>query len=380
MALTLYRRHLKSCRVHKTKLSPRAKRHFADCECPVWLYGRTDKELYPRQSLETTDWKVAEAERSNLIAKGKDEKIHGKPIAVAIEEYIESRRDEVVEETLNQIESALNRLKDYCAGCNVHTTQELTVDVIESFKTAVFGGLKSTTRSTLMYKVRTFLAEAYRRDWIEKPLVEKLKAVKAVYDQKSPYTDEEVKTILDAAGKLNGGREGYAGKPQTFRLLLELQLETGMRCGDAILFDPKNVKKGDRLWVYTYFPEKQKRTEQPKPHDVYLTDKLYKAIMSAEWMSEKMPFHYPSPAHRLQQSAYERMQKIGAKFGVADCRPHRLRDTFAVRLLLRDVPIGEVSRLLGHSSVKVTETYYAKWIPARSRRLENILADSLLQA
>jgi integrase len=77
---------------------------------------------------------------------------------------------------------------------------------------------------------------------------------------------------------------------------------------------------------------------------------------------------------------YDLMQSIGGRCGVDDCRPHRLRDTFAVRALLRDVPIGDVSKLLGHSSVKITEMYYAKWIPARGSRLEGLVAKTLMNA
>ena len=344
------------------------------------MCGKTDKVEVPRQSTGTTDMKVAEAQRQELVAASKDEKVHGKPLVAAIEEYLESRRDEVSEDTLNQMESTLTRFKDYCFGRSVHSANELTVDVVEGYKATTLKGLKSTTKSTLMYKIRTFLRECYRRDWIDRPLVEKLKPVKAVYEQKEPYSDEDVETILDAAGKLNGGRNGYAGKPQTFRLLLELQLETGMRCGDAILFDLNNVTKGKHLRVYTYFPQKQKRSEQPKPHEVYLTEKLYQAIKNAEWMSEKMPFWYAGVKgkHGLQQLVYDRMKTLGEKFQVPDCRPHRLRDTFAVRKLLAGLGIEDVSRLLGHSSVRITEVYYAKWIPARKMRLESILAQSLL--
>ena len=35
--------------------------------------------------------------------------------------------------------------------------------------------------------------------------------------------------------------------------------------------------------------------------------------------------------------------------------PHQLRDTFAVGLLEQGVPLEEVSKLLGHESIKTTE-------------------------
>lgn len=37
------------------------------------------------------------------------------------------------------------------------------------------------------------------------------------------------------------------------------------------------------------------------------------------------------------------------------CHPHMFRDTFAVELLLAGVPLDQVSLLLGHSSLKITE-------------------------
>jgi integrase/recombinase XerD len=46
------------------------------------------------------------------------------------------------------------------------------------------------------------------------------------------------------------------------------------------------------------------------------------------------------------------------------------RDTFAVEMLLAGVPIDQVSILLGHSSVRVTEKHYSPWVRARQDQLE----------
>jgi integrase len=51
------------------------------------------------------------------------------------------------------------------------------------------------------------------------------------------------------------------------------------------------------------------------------------------------------------------------------CFPHMLRDTFAVEMLLAGVPIDQVSMLLGHSSVKITEKHYSPWVKARQDQL-----------
>jgi integrase len=49
---------------------------------------------------------------------------------------------------------------------------------------------------------------------------------------------------------------------------------------------------------------------------------------------------------------------------------HMLRDTFAVELLLKGVPLDEVARLLTHKSVFVTEKHYTPWVKARREKLE----------
>ena len=54
-------------------------------------------------------------------------------------------------------------------------------------------------------------------------------------------------------------------------------------------------------------------------------------------------------------------------------RSHRLRDTFAVDLLSKGVPMEEVSKLLGHESIKTTERSYAKWVKRRQDRLDKLV-------
>lgn len=382
VGLSLYRRHSASCKVHKLKLSAHVKRAYMACACPIWMYGRTSTALVPRQSTGTSDLKEAEAMRDALLAENRDDAIHGPRLSGCVKRYVDSRADELGEKTAGQYRLILERLTEFCRVRGVHHTHQLTVDVLEDFKTEGLAGLASTSKATAVAKLRRFLKDAYRRDWITQPLAQKVTSHRAVYEQKEPFTEEEIEAILGEAEKLSGGTHGYAKQPKTFRLLLELMLETGMRVGDAILFDSTSLKKGEALWIYTYVPQKHKRVDRPKTIESYVTPRLKKAIDKCTWLSAERPFTYGShenPSY-LANEVYARMQTIGERCGVKDCRPHRLRDTFAVRMLLRGMPLEDVSRLLGHSSVKVTETYYARWTPARTRRLERLLAQSLMHA
>jgi len=382
MALSLYRRHLAACIVTKSKLSARAKRLAMDCQCPIWMYGRVGGSLVPRQSTGFTNLAEAEALRASLIAQSKSEAVHGLRIDECIQKYLASHKHELGEKTYGQYKLHLGRLQDYCEHRGVHFMRELNVDLLETFKVEGLPDLADTSKSTVVAKLRCFLRDAFRRGWITEPLVERVRAHRAIYDQKEPYSDDEVEKILGEALKLNGGTHGYAKYPKTFRLLLELMLDTGMRVGDAIRYNPALVTKGERLWVYTYLPQKQKRTEKPKPVEAYISDRLKQAIDRCDWLLSRLPFFYGSsrnPAY-LANEVYERMKALGARCGVSDCRPHRLRDTFAIRKLLAGFQLEDVQRLLGHSSIKVTETYYAKWVPSRKLRLERLLAESLVDA
>jgi len=68
-----------------------------------------------------------------------------------------------------------------------------------------------------------------------------------------------------------------------------------------------------------------------------------------------------------------RFEQLFKRAGLEGGQPHRFRDTFAVDLLLRGVPIDQVSMLLGHSSVKITERHYLAFVAARREQIANSL-------
>jgi integrase/recombinase XerD len=374
--LILYRRHEAVCRLklRKLRLKPKQWRFYRDCECPVWLTGTTNTGVYPRQSTKLNDWAGAEALARTLTAEAKDTTVHGPTLADCVQRFLDAHAEHVQAKALGQYKLTLGRLQSFAHGRNKHFIRELDVDTLEAFKTYGLTGLASTSKANAVAKLKLFLREAYRLGWTTEALALKVKSTVAVYEQKQPYTDSEVTLILEEAGKLSGGINGYATNGITFRLLLELMLETGLRVSDAIRYDPAKCTKSKYMWMYSFMVKKQRKDKKPKQVEVYLTAKLKKAIDKCKWFSTARPFTYRNAG---EQAVYERMQAIGERCSVADCRPHRLRDTFAVRTLLKGVPLEEVSKLLGHSSTAVTEQYYAAWIPERKLRLERLLSEAL---
>lgn len=56
---------------------------------------------------------------------------------------------------------------------------------------------------------------------------------------------------------------------------------------------------------------------------------------------------------------------------------HQLRDTFAVEHLLHGTDLEDVSKLLGHSSITITEEYYAAWVPERRKQMEDRVVQAM---
>ena len=81
----------------------------------------------------------------------------------------------------------------------------------------------------------------------------------------------------------------------------------------------------------------------------------------------------PSTAAKYWRS---RLCGVAADAAVQQFRTHRLRDTFAVALLNAGVSMDDVSTLLGHSSVRTTERYYAPWDKSRRERLAAVVRDA----
>jgi integrase len=346
--------------------------------------GTTDNERYPRQSLGTRDWAVAEAKLRASAASEVDTAVHGPTLTDCTRRYLDAHAANVTTVVLSQYKRLLDRLVEYAHSRNKLFMSDLTADLLEDFKTYALANLRSTTRHIAVAKLKVFLRESYRRGWITEALHEKIRSVTAVYEQKKPYTDDEVRRVLDESERLTGGNAtaGYARQAHTFRLLLELMLETGLRVSDAVRYDPRRCTKSKQLWMYSFEPQKQHKRHHARTAEVFLTDRLKRDIDHAGWHSEHYPFAYrpfDSSNNTLENNVYRLMQTIGERCGVPDCRPHRLRDTYAVRMLLRGVPVDEVSRLLCHSSVTITEKYYAPWCPARRLRLEGLVAEALMQ-
>ena len=210
-----------------------------------------------------------------------------------------------------------------------------------------------------------------RMDWIDRNPALLLKRVKVESKPTDYFTREEFDQLVDATyayGDWLGGHD-FEHRRDRIRALVLLMRWSGIGIKDAVTLERTRIDKEGNLFLY--------RAKTGVPVYVPLPPFVH-GLLSALPNHNPRYFFWsgigdPETCKRCWIRALARLFKV-AQINRPDgtvkrCHSHMLRDTFAVELLLSGVPIDQVSLLLGHSSVKVTERHYAPFVKARQEQL-----------
>jgi len=324
--LTIFRRHTNECMERHGGKDPGRK--YRRCLCPIHAEGHLGGVMY-RKALDTTSWTRAQDVVREKEARGTWDDPSAKkqvPIAEAVTTFVRS----LTASSNGKANSTTRKIRSILLGVNPEWAIQTQRQVDE--------GLLDFSRNTGLTTV----------DQLTVPVL-------------SEY----------AAGWTCGPKH-RSKRVQLLRRFFRYSIAAGwLATNPALSLEHPN---GRATKVQPKQPFDAQHLPQEGPEWKAIVEQVMEAIQ-------------PNPAGYYfwsGQSAIttatdnwrRRFEQVFKQAGIEGGHPHRFRDTFAVDLLLRGVPIDQVSALLGHSSVKITEQYYLPFVAARRRQI----ADSLRRA
>jgi site-specific recombinase XerD len=367
-----YRRHVADC-PHRSD-----GRRWIRCKCPIWTQGRLDNggEIV-REALGTRVWTEANEIIQKWNADGRREQEKAAPlpgpaidkgvtIAEACEAFTaEMHGQQLRDSSQKKYRTMFRQLKAFCAAAGITEVSELSLQHTEQFR-QTWSECTSGSAGKRLERLRTFMGYLAMHGWIVQNYAKLLKRPRDTARPTMPYTVDEMKRILDACSALIVKRPKFGKlKLQRLRALILLARYSGLRIADCASLACDRLD-GQRLFLYTAKTGTPVHTKLPQ----FVVDELDRCprLSPGYW------FWTGNSTKEILSENYRRVFREVAKLaGVKGAHPHRFRDTFAVELLLNHVPIEQVSMLLGHSSIKVTEKHYLPWVRARQQQLEESL-------
>jgi integrase/recombinase XerD len=353
---------------------------YKNCRCPKHLrYSHNGKQR--RQSAKTRSWSIAEQARRKIEAQF-EAADPSKPISVvtvegkagttierAVELFVSDKRSQGVQaEVLKKYERELDRLREFLAKRSKFFPHEIGVGDLTEFR-AGWNTLypSSTTRSKVQERLRGFLRYCLASNMINRiPVL-------------SPIQVDEVPTLPLSAAQYKKllaviHHEFSETKARRVHAFVQVMRHSGLAIRDTVTLERIELRHDKNKSLYRIVTSRQKtgtHVSVPIPPDVA------EEVLSVMKLNESPRYIFWNSGTGTERTVVTNWQHdIKQTFtaaGMPDGHSHQLRDTFAVSLLEKGVPMEEVSKLLGHTSIKTTEKHYSPWVTARQDRLDSLV-------
>lgn len=367
--ITIFVRHSANCKYRGDEFCKR-------CNCRKHLRWSYEGKQY-RQSAGTRSWAEAEDKKREI-----EDQLHGrtaeeKPeqelrgIQACIDVFLQDKKNQgISEKVIAKYTRELARLKAFCESRTVYTVQGITRQLLTGFCATWPDHYPSTTtRSKVRERIRSFLRYCYEAQWI--PRIPALPKIKIDEPPTMPLTAAEYTRLLDAVY----GTVADPTQRAKVHALIQLMRHSGLAIRDALTLKRAEIQFDKTKQLHRIVTARQKTgvpVSVPIPPDV---------------AQELLTVANGTPDYIFWsgKGEEESITKNWAKYYIAPCfkaakipndghmMSHRLRDTFAVDMLENGVPLEEVSKLLGHESIRTTERSYAKWVKGRQDRLDSLV-------
>jgi integrase len=283
-------------------------------------------------------------------------------IAGAVDKFFEDAKARQLQPATvaKQTNLLKSRLQPWCANKGLRLLKQLDVDALREFRATWEDGPLSAYKN--LERLRSFFAFCQQAGWISQNPAKALKPPKLPErsSKVKVFADDELDKIVAACDEYpQRNAWGHDNRARVKALVLTLRY-SGMRIGDVVGLQKSHLK-GDKVFLNT----------QKSGSKIYVP--LPTAAVDALGAIENGSAYFFWSGKGLRKSAVADWQRaIRRLFEIAGVtgHPHMFRHMFATDLLSRGIPIEDVSALLRHRSVRITEAYYSHWVKARRERLE----------
>ncbi|MGB9245187.1 MAG: tyrosine-type recombinase/integrase [Candidatus Acidiferrales bacterium] len=346
--------------------------------CPIWVSGTGPDGKFIRQSLRkvtgsiTRDWKAATEAIREWEANGKT------PKPAAGRATIKDLRDgfmgkvegeSLSNETLRKYRTMFDQLEAFCTNKGVKFADELDYQMLLDFRSSWSDGPLSTCKK--LERLRGVMKYALRRKWVTENVAADIKPPKVEWTDQDgkkikgskpalPFSDDEMTAILADASELNKetGKRLY---PRLREFILVMRY-SGLRISDTAMLKIISLKDG-KITLHQAKTGVAVAILMPPP--------VVEELNLMDPKSKKYFFWSGTSTPRTVVSVWERkLLELFKRADIVKGHSHRFRDTFAVKLFLAGVQLETVSRLLGHTSIRITEKHYNPWIKDRQDSLD----------
>jgi site-specific recombinase XerD len=265
--------------------------------------------------------------------------------------------------TLKKYRQLTDLLTEFCAEKGVVYITQFSIDHARTFRESWTGS--SITNLKRLERMKAFFAWVVAQSWIETNPAQRLKPPLTEDAPADPISEEDLADLIGAIERMPT-RDGEKNMSHDRLLAMILLLRhTGLRIGDIVRFSTDRLK-GNSAFLH------MAKTGNPLwlPLPEFLVAKL-NALPLYEGK-----YYFAAGRAKLDTAtgnARRLLRKLSKLAKVRMVNPHRFRDTLAINLLQRGVPIEDVKEILGHEDVNITLRHYGNWVKERQDRLTRSL-------
>lgn len=245
----------------------------------------------------------------------------------------------------------LGRYQRWCQENGLVSLDEISVNAVSDFATALSGELSAASAARTVVSVRGFHKFCVLEDWTAtNPAVDvRPVSIPRRLPKAMPY--ESILVLMEASGS--------SDLPQRDRAIVELLYGTGMRISELTNLSVDDIDSESETVIVTGKGNKQRLI----PVGTYALEAIEKYAQG----ERRQLVDKGAGTHKLflnrrgkplsRQSAWECVNQAAIRAEIPGIGPHSLRHSYATHLLERGADVRTVQELLGHVSVTTTQVY-----------------------